>query len=173
MRKLIIAALILSGSLSLAQRRRPPPTRPPTFTYDLSASVGSYDGNSYTELNLGLNWFLSEDWLIWRNALFSRFGSGFDTITGLDSSLRFAHRISSDSGTFGINMFAGPGLRFANQNSNAVFGEAGLLFRIGGLQVGGGVKALQYTQTRTDSRGRELSKNDTQFFIILAGGGAF
>lgn len=139
-------------------------------TYDLSAAAGSYNGAGYTEITLGLNWFL-EDWLNWRNSIFSRQGSGIETVQGLDSSARFSTSIATDDGGLGVDAFAGPGLRFASKDNNAVFGEAGVIFRLGGLRIGGGVKALSYIKDRSDPTGANLPKNDTQYFLILAGSG--
>lgn len=147
-------------------------SNPHTLTYDLSLSAGTYNKLSYTEANLGLNWSI-HDWLVWRNALFSRFGSGFDTVAGLDTSIRAVQDFRSDSGVFGLDFFAGPGLRFASPNSNAAFAEAGIGFKLGGLYLGGGIKSLYYVSERKDSLGNTLDKNDTLFFIILSGGGAF
>lgn len=162
--------MILTVGLSLAGVAIAQEKSSTALTYDLSASVGNYDSQSYTEINLGLNWYLQQ-WLIWRNAVFTRFGSNIDSITGLDTSARFAHSVRSSSGGLGIDAFAGPGLRFASSNSNALFGEAGLGFKLGGLYIGAGVKSLYYASERTDSAGRKLPRNDQQIFIILSGGG--
>lgn len=142
-------------------------------TYDLSASFGTYNEKTYNEATLGLNWYLA-DWFNWRNSLFSRFGGDIDSVTGLDSSARFQGSLETDGGGFGIHAFAGPGLRFASQNYNAVFGEAGLIFKLGGLRIGGGVKSLYYFADRRDSNTNLiLPKNDNQVFIILSGSGSF
>ncbi len=141
-------------------------------TYDLSASFGTYNEKSYNEVTLGLNWFVA-DWLNWRNSLFSRFGSGLDTVSGLDSSARFQGGLETDGGSFGLHAFAGPGVRLASQNYNAVFGEAGLIFKLGGLRIGGGIKSLYYLADRKDSTTNlVLPKNDNQVFIILSGSGS-
>lgn len=168
-RTFLAFCLALAGAPALGATRG---NSPPALTYDLSLSVGSYNNLSYTEANLGLNWSM-QDWLVWRNALFSRFGSGFDTVTGLDTSLRAVQDFRTDSGLFGVDFFAGPGLRFASPNSNAAFAEAGIGFKLGGLYLGGGVKRLYYVSDRKDSLGNSLDKNDTLFFIVLSGGGAF
>lgn len=142
---------------------------PSQLTYDLSAATGSYNNNSYTEINLGLNWSL-QDWLTWRNAIFTRQGASMDSVQGLDSSARFSTSMVSEGG-FGFDAFAGPGVRFATRDNNAIFGEAGLVFRLGGLRIGAGAKVLNYTTDRKDSSGSSLSKTDTQYFLILGGGG--
>lgn len=182
MKKVIFLILILLSTDIWAQRRSTPrvPKMPTTqspeggyaLTYDISASSGSYNEANYTEINLGLNWRFS-DWWVWRNAAFHRFGSGVDSVTGIDTSLRLGSEVTTDGGGLGVNFYVGPGLRFASPNSNnAAFGEAGLGFRLGGLYIGVGGKSLYYLQAREDSLGRALSKNDTQVFIVLAGGGA-
>ncbi len=142
-----------------------------TLSYDLSAGAGTYNGSSYNEFNLGLNWMVA-DWLNWRNALFTRLSSASsDSISGLDSSLRLQGSMLSDSGTFGMSGFIGPGVRFATKDANAAFAEAGLMFKVGGLHLGGGVKSVNYFKTRQDSSGADLPKNDNQVFIILSGSG--
>lgn len=172
--KLLMVAVLLSSAPALAQRRKSVAAADEEssmpVTYDLSAAVGSYDGYSYDEITLGLNWYLA-DWFNWRNSVFTRQGSGLDSIQGLDSAGLFIASTRSSGGTFGIDAFAGPGVRFANQNSNAVFGEAGLLFKLGGLHIGVGAKALSYVSNRVDATGAALPKTDTQTFIILSGGG--
>ena len=142
------------------------------FNYDLSAASGRYNDVSYSEINVGLNWNFT-DWWTWRNALFYRFGTSIDSTTGLDTSLRFGNYFATDSGTFGFDFFVGPGLRFANNNSNAIFGEAGVGFKVAGIYLGMGAKSLYYTQTRMTTSGSELPKNDTQVFLIFGGGGSF
>lgn len=167
---ILLAPLFFVALPARAERGRQPASSASDLSYDITFSVGTYDKEQYSEVNLGLNWYL-QNWLIWRNALFSRFGSNIDSVTGLDTSMRFAQNFRSSSGTFGLDMFAGPGLRFASQNSNAVFGEAGLAFKLGGLYIGGGLKSLYYMNERKDSAGNSIPRNDNLFFIILAGGG--
>lgn len=172
---------VLCGSLWMsssawAQRRSTQVERPSRLTYDLSASAGTYNDASYTEITLGVNWFV-QDWLNWRNSVFTRQGSGMDSVQGLDSGLRLQTSSRTDDGTFGFDAFgfdafAGPGVRFASRSNNAVFGEAGLIFKVGGLRIGGGVKALNYVATREDQTGAALPKNDLQYFLILAGSGS-
>lgn len=143
-----------------------------TFTYDLGASVGSYNGNSYTELTLGLNAYLS-DFLIWRNSLFSRFGSKIDSASGLDTSMRFFFDSRSAPGSLGVVLFAGPGYRISNEKNSAFFAEGGVVLKAAGLSLGAGVKSMIYTNPGKDSTGVDLPKTDTIYFIILAGGGVF
>ena len=112
------------------------------------------------------------EYLNWRNALFSRFDSSTENIYGLDSSLRLQTTAMTSDDSFGFHVFAGPGVRLASENWNAVFGEAGLVFKIGGIKIGGGIKSISYIENRKDKNNQELPKNDQQVFIILAGGGS-
>lgn len=140
------------------------------FTYDLSASVGEYDGSSYTEINFGLNYVMSEIFT-WRNALFSRQGSAIESVQGLDSSMRWTYSSHSPEGGSGFDAFIGPGVRIASRQHNAAFGEAGVVLTLGGLRIGGGLKSLSYFSDRDDGQG-PLPRGETQYFLILAGGGA-
>lgn len=133
----------------------------PIFTYDLGFSAGSYSGRNYSEFNFGLNTFF-RDWIAWRNALFARFVEP-ENIYGLDSSGRLYWR--PEIGPFGFTAFGGPGFRFVSKGSNLPFGEAGLILRLGGFSLGGGVKVL--FNSLVDSR----LTNDTSYFVILSGGG--
>lgn len=169
----IMSAVILFSAPSAEAQRRGRGAVSATesrVSYDLSGAVGSYNGESYTEITLGLNWMMS-DWFNWRNSVFSRSGASIESVQGLDSSARFQFQTRSDDGSFGIDAFAGPGVRLASKDHNAVFGEAGLTFKLGGLRIGGGVKALTYVANRTDPNGASLPKSDTQVFLVLAGGG--
>ncbi len=134
-------------------------------TYDLGAAVGSYNNISYTEIGLGLNWFFN-DYLVWRNALFSRFGSEIDSIYGLDSSVRGV--LGAGNSALGITVFAGPGYRFVSKGDNAPFLEGGLILKLAGFSLGGGAKALYYS-----NRAGGLPNQETIYFIILSGGGSF
>ncbi|GIL16497.1 MAG: hypothetical protein BroJett040_02480 [Oligoflexia bacterium] len=141
------------------------------MTYDLGVSAGNYGGYSYTELNLGLNWYLAR-FLNWRNAVFSRFGSQIDSASGLDTSMRLEYRESSDDGDFGIHLFGGPGYRIASKTNSAAFLEGGAIFRFGGFSLGAGVKTFSYAQPGKDINGQELPRQDTNYFLIISGGGA-
>lgn len=141
------------------------------LTYDISASQSQQNGRTYQEINLGLNWFLS-DWLVWRNSGFQRQAQQEDTVYGLDSSLRLQQEFMSEDRVFGLKVFGGPGVRVASEKSNAYFAEAGLGLRLGGLQIGAGIKSLQYSETRTDSEGNSLPKTENQIFITLSGSGS-
>ena len=140
------------------------------ITYDVSGSQSTRDGKSYQEINVGLNWFL-QDWLIWRNSAFQRMGDNVDTIYGVDSSMRLQQEWNNDSRTLGFKIFGGPGIRAASSDSNAYFGEAGVGFRLGGINLGAGVKSLRYFSTRKDKDGMTLPKDENQVFLTISGGG--
>ena len=141
------------------------------WTYDIGASSGNYNGNKYSEINLGLNWNFSK-YLTWRNSGFTRFGTNTDTIYGLDSSARFTLSSMGDSG-FGFNFFLGPGYRFSTTENSAAFGETGLTIKLAGLSVGVGGKVLYYSHPGKNANGTDKPKTDSNIFLILAGGGAF
>lgn len=167
----ILLAVALAGSTASAQRRmsnRASAGSGPRLTYDLGASAGSYGGFSYSEINLGLNWYFA-DWVAWRNSVFSRFGSG-ESASGLDSSLRFEYNAVGED--FGLKAFAGPGYRFSSKNLSAAFAEGGVVFRVGGLSLGAGAKVMHYNDPGTDRFGDSLPRQDTSYFLILGGGGA-
>lgn len=143
------------------------------ITYDVSGSSGTYNSSPYTEFTLGLNWIF-DDWLTWRNSAFTRNSSAStESYSGLDSSLRLSTEFGEPQDTFGVNAFIGPGVRLASKDNNAAFAEAGITFRIGGLRLGVGGKALAYFANRDDGTGTNTSlpKNDTQFFVTISGGG--
>ncbi|MFN8847875.1 MAG: hypothetical protein ACK5W9_13575 [Bdellovibrionales bacterium] len=162
-----ILLLFIPQLLFSQTRTTPSETR---LTYDISASQSQQNGRTYQEVNLGLNWFFN-DWLIWRNSGFQRQAQQEDTVYGLDSSLRFQKEFQSENRVFGLKLFGGPGVRLASEKSNATFAEAGLGLRLGGLQLGAGIKSLQYTDSRKDSNGDALPKTENQFFITLSGSG--
>lgn len=169
MKKIILLFISVMGlsSVSLAEG-----TQGNEFTYDLGGGVGSYYDTSYTEIHVGVNWYV-EDWLNWRNAVFTQFGSDINTVWGIDTALLPRTGLYTSGRSFGIELFAGPGLRFATQKSNAIFGEAGIVFTIAGLHIGGGVQALHYFATREDVQGRDLPSDETQLLLILSGSGTF
>lgn len=143
----------------------------PTLTYDLGGAAGTYVGQSYTEINLGLNWKLT-DYLIWRNSVFARMVTGADNLYGLDTSLRLQHYVASQDGRFGLGFFGGPGYRFSKTSASAIFAEAGVQVKLGGINLGGGVKYFNYPNPGNDANGTKLPSNDTVYFLILSGGGA-
>lgn len=140
------------------------------ITYDVSGSQSTQNGNSYQEINVGLNWFL-QDWLVWRNSAFQRQGNNIDAIYGIDSSMRLQQEWLNESRTLGFKIFGGPGVRLASSDSNASFGEAGVGFRLGGLMLGAGIKSLHYFSTREDKDGIKLPQDENQVFFTISGGG--
>lgn len=175
----VLSVFILLSSVTFAQRKYTYPSKGTVsssnseskFTYDISASFGNYNDSNYQEINLGLNWIMG-DYVNWRNSLFNRTGSNADNISGLDSSLRLQTSATTSDETFGFHVFAGPGVRLATNNWNAYFGEAGLIFKIAGIKLGAGVKAITYVENRKDKSNQDLPKNDQQVFLILSGGGS-
>lgn len=140
------------------------------MTYDLGGASGSDNGDSYAEIHLGLNWFMV-DWLNWRNAIFTRFGTDLPSVNGLDSSLLATLALETSGHGFGVELFAGPGLRFATANNSGAFVEGGMVFNLAGLHIGAGARCIDYYNNRYDNLGDPLAKNETQFFVILSGGG--
>lgn len=133
------------------------------LTWDLGASAGSSGGNSYTEGSVGLNYFLM-DWLAWRNALFARFTTP-ENVYGLDSSLRaFANLGLTEKSS--MTFFGGPGFRFISKGQNTPFVEGGVVAKLGGFNIGGGAKHFLLK-----SMDPTLA-DETQFFLILSGGGS-
>lgn len=139
---------------------------------DIGGSTGTYNGSSFSEINLGVNLNFTE-WLTWRNAGFKRFSSnGNKDITGLDSTLRLISTSRFSNGSF--RLFAGAGYRFADPSEkNAMVGEAGLGINIGGFGLGGGAKYLKYDKVQYDSNGVETKKDDLIYFVTLSGGTGF
>jgi hypothetical protein len=167
MKKIILGLSIsLLSSTSFAQ------SSSNNMSYDISGAVGSYNGSSYTQINLGLNWYVHEH-LNWRNSVFTQFGSKLNTTYGLDSSALFGTEFYNSGRSAGIEFFAGPGVRVANENSSAVTGTAGLTLALAGLRIGGGATYLNYFETRHDTDGEALPKDEVQYFITLSGGGSF
>ena len=171
---ILVLILLPLTSVSRAQVRRSHSVASsrPTFTYDIGASSGTYNGNSYSEINLGLNWQMNE-YFVWRNAAFHRFGTKIDSASGLDTSARFVFNTDPSDSGLGLGFFAGPGYRISNKENSGIFGEAGATVRAGGLKVGVGVKSITYNNPGENSDGTSRTKADTTIFIILAGGGAF
>lgn len=140
--------------------------------YDIGVSSGENSGFSYTEIQLGLNWYAT-DYLIWRNAAFSKFGSEIDSTGGLDTSVRLAYDMTTEDGELGLGVFAGPGYRISDKQNSGVFGEAGVKVKALGFLLGLGVKSITYNSPGRAPDGTPFDKRDTTTFIILGGGGAF
>jgi hypothetical protein len=173
MKWIFCLSLIFSSLVSSAQvRKAPRSAERPTLTYDLGISTGSYNGVSYNEINLGLNWHLN-NFLTWRNAMFSRMGTGEVAASGLDTSLRLDYNYLNANSNFGLNVFGGPGYRISKKEQSAAFLEGGVKVKAGGLSIGAGLKVLQYSNPGSNADGTARPKQDTTMFLILAGGGAF
>lgn len=162
---LVVSAALFSFSRAQAAANSNDDFR---LTYDISGSLGSYSGRGYQEISLGLNAHFAE-WFIWRNAGFARFTEGTDNIYGLDTTARFVLNLGDSK--LGLVAFAGPGYRFAtsagsSQADSAPFAEAGVIAKLAGLSIGGGVKSVFNSLVRSGS------PDDRQFFLILAGGGS-
>ncbi|RME14966.1 MAG: hypothetical protein D6797_07690 [Bdellovibrio sp.] len=128
------------------------------FTYDFSVSGGQSGGDSYTEAQLGLNYF-AQKWLAWRNALFARFPSIGSSSYGLDSSGRSYWTVDFSERSFLVS-FLGSGIRFSSLGENHVFLEGGFTLHLASLTLGIGAKGF-------------LGTDDVQYFLVLAGGGKF
>ncbi|MEK2690125.1 hypothetical protein [Bdellovibrio sp. GT3] len=164
MKKLISILAIVGGLFSC-------PAVAQKLSYDVSGGVGTYNGNTYTEIDVGLNWYLT-NYLNWRNSLFTQFGSSIDNVYGLDTAAIFGTSFYNDAGKLGIEGFIGPGLRFANEDASGYFGKGGLIFAIGGLRIGGGAQVTKYYDTRRDKFGFKMPEEEVQYFIIISGGGS-
>lgn len=140
------------------------------ITWDLGAASGRYrlsgppvQDISYSEIQVGLNYFLI-DWLSARAMGFVRFPSATGTVEGMDLGLR-AHESLDFGSNSGLSAFAGSGYRFVTKGGNAPYGEAGVVFKLGGLSVGGGAKVTFNNWVKNQA------ENDIQYFLILSGGG--
>ena len=154
MKKFLFAFVLFFSSSSLAK-----------LTWDLGVSFGSSGDNDYNEINLGVNYFIS-DVLVWRNAAFSRNFSddAIEDRYGLDTSARF--NFLTDLGEAGrLHLFGGPGWRFISSGKNPPFAEGGISVTLGGLRVGGGAKFIMNKVIDGNL------ENDTQFFVTFSGGG--
>jgi hypothetical protein len=157
-------SITLLSSISFAESKN--------MSYDVSGAVGSYYGEPYTQLTLGLNWYLSEH-MNWRNSVFTQFGSKLNTTYGLDSAALFGTEFYNSGHTAGLEIFAGPGVRVASENSSAATATAGLTVQLAGIRIGGGATYLNYFETRHNTDDVALPKDETQYFITISGGGSF
>ena len=164
MKRILVLLPLLVSSLSYASTQpRYDDDRAGRVTYDIGVSSGTTNDISYTEANLGLNWWFHQSFA-WRNSFFGRFQTGVDTVYGVDTSVRGSHTFELSEASH-LNVFAGPGWRFANKGGNAPIAEGGVVLRLGGLSIGGGAKAIFHEVVDKNA------ENDVQYFIILGGGG--
>lgn len=168
-RLFILCAFIFSLSAQAQKGTRSYSSGKSLLTYDLGASSGSYNGASYSEINLGINYNFADSFT-WRNSAFKRFGSNTTNEAGLDSTIRY-NMDFRDENREGVNIFFGPGVRVATEKKSAALAEAGIQISFGGLRVGGGAKYLHYFDPGSNSANVTLPKDETQYFITLAGGG--
>ena len=133
------------------------------LTYDLGLASGRANQVTYTEAQLGLNYYFN-DYLAWRNAGFYRFQSGTSDVVGIDTSARGI--LSLGGQPLGLAAFAGPGMRFVNRGDNAPFVEVGAAIKVAGFAIGAGAKSI--LNSWVNSR----MENDTQIMLILAGAGS-
>ena len=164
---ILAAAAICVGSQS-AEAQEGADSSDFRMTFDISGSLGNTSGRGYQEISLGLNAYFT-DWFVWRNSGFSRFIEGTDNVYGLDTSARFVLNLGTSA--LGLTAFAGPGYRFATTNGSipadsAPFAEGGIVAKLGGVSIGGGVKTVFNSVVRSGT------PEDTQYFLILAGGGS-
>ena len=171
----VFVVLICSFQLS-AQTAKDAATRknnePKFVDVDLSGSAGNYNGQTYTEMHVGVNFNLSENF-IWRNTAFKRFNTtGTQDVTGFDSGLRYNINSPFEGGN--IKFFAGPGYRWAQPaNKNALFAEAGAGIALGPLNLTAGAKYLRYDQPQFDSAGTEIKREDLNYFMGVSAGTSF
>lgn len=153
----------VSSSMALANsgKNKPRPFR--KLTFDLGFSAGQSNSTSYTEMNLGINYYFYR-WLALRGSFFGRFIEGADNINGLDVSTRgiWAAGLGNQ---FAMTTFAGPGFRVLSDEGVFPFLEGGLILRFFGMTLGGGVKSVFIN----DSNGQ---REDRQYFLVLSGGGS-
>ncbi len=132
-----------------------------TLSYDVGLVSGSLGNVNYTEAHVGLN-FSFLDFLVWRNSVFGRFAN--TTAFGLDSTLRLQQMIG-DANSLALGVYGGGGYRFITAGRNAPLVEAGVLGRFGGLGLGVGIRSI------LNSVADSGATNDTQYMLVLTGGG--
>jgi hypothetical protein len=137
------------GSTAWAERSRRAPAREearetdyPAFEFNLAGGAGSAGGQSFFELQLGVNTVFLP-WLVWRNAPFYRFGSNAADVFGLDSSLLGRVALTS-----ALGLDAGGGYRLATQGQSAPFIEARLGLSLSNVFLQVGVKYLMGSLVR-------------------------
>jgi len=79
---------------------------------------------------------------------------------------------SDPKSALGYGMFAGLGYRVSEKEASGALAEGGLTAKLGGIKLGLGAKTIFYSSPPRTSSGAEGKKQDTNVFIILAGGGA-
>lgn len=151
MRFSTILLVALLGSTALAEEprrtRKPSAERVsqaeyPAFEFNLAAAAGSSGGQSFFEVQAGVNTVFLP-WLVWRNAPFYRFRSQQSGLFGIDSSV-LGRVVLGENFSFD----AGGGYRLASDSQSAPFLEAraGLSFPRFFFQLG--VKYLMNSLVR-------------------------
>ena len=151
----ILLCIFFSGSISAQDSGG-------RWLIDLSAATGEANNRTYSEANLGVNYYFSE-WLAWRNAGFYRFVSEADDFYGLDSSARLRLRVPLGLKS-GFTLFGGGGYRFPNIGRAAPLAEGGLILRVAGVSLGGGVRKI-FTSVVDD----RVEEDELLYFIVLSG----
>lgn len=171
--KLVSVLMIFTLSqITFAAQDKKEKTEPKLVDVDLSGSTGNYNGVTYSEIHMGINFNFSEN-LTWRNSGFKRIGvSGNQDFSGLDTSLRYTVDTPFDEGA--VKLFAGPGYRWASaSDKNAVFAEAGVGLSAGPFNLSAGSKYLRYDKSQFDANGVELKRDDTSYFVTISAGTKF
>jgi hypothetical protein len=114
----------------------------PAFEFNLAGAAGSAGGQSFFEIQLGVNTVFLP-WLVWRNAPFYRFGSNTRDVFGLDSSVLGRVALTS-----ALSLDAGGGYRLATQGQSAPFLEARVGLSRSNLFFQVGVKYLMGSLVR-------------------------
>jgi hypothetical protein len=131
------------------------------LSYDIGLVSGRVGNQNYTEAHFGLNYWLM-DWLNWRNSVFGRFAN--ETAFGLDTTARYQQNIPLTSAT-SLTMFAGGGYRFVSAGRSAPLIEAGIMANLGAVSIGVTARSI------LNSVSNSGSTNDTQYMLVLSGGG--
>lgn len=149
-----VIALLLASSLSQAQ-----------FSFDVGYSLGSSNGESYSEFNLGVNYAVNE-FMAWRNSAFHRSFSNdqIDSRYGLDTSLQFTQALQIDEQNQ-FKLFGGPGWRFISEGKQPPFADAGIELSLYPIRFRAGAKVI--LNKVVDS----AIDNETQYFISFSGSG--
>ena len=128
---------------------------------ELGLAAGTTGPHSYTEYNLAVNTFFTPQ-LAWRNSFFTRKEAEQESSLGLETGLRGS--VGFRKQRSGFALFAGPGFRFMTHAKVSPLLELGILFKQGGLSIGGGVKTIAKSVFTAGA------EDDILFFIFLAGG---
>lgn len=165
MRKIVLVGFLAFSTMAVAEPKgRFPATEKgaereyPAFEINVGAAAGSTGGQSYFEIQAGVN-TLFLPWLVWRNAPFYRFRSNLPNALGIDSSV--LGRLSlGDSFWFD----GGAGYRLATESLSAPFLEARASLNLPSFFVALGVKYLLNSVMRAGA------SNDVLYSVGLSAG---